>query len=98
MIRKEDRSCEKLQVLLGNTADPLAIESAWTENVSSHGLRVRTGRPWNRDTVLILLSSERDLWARARVVYCQALSDKTFAIGLELLVRTVASITPNSAL
>jgi hypothetical protein len=93
-LRKEDRSSEKLQVLLGSTADPLAIESAWTEDVSSHGLRVRTERPWNRDTVLILLCSETDLWARARVVYCQALSDKTFAIGLELLARTVASITP----
>jgi hypothetical protein len=90
-VRKEDRNSEKLQVLLGSTADPLVIESASTENVSSHGLRVRTERPWNRDTVLIILSSESELWARARVVYCQALSDNTFAIGLELLAQTGAS-------
>jgi len=85
-VRKEERNSAKVQVLLG-TADPLAIESASTENVSSHGLRVRTGRPWEQDTVLMVLSSERELWARAKVVYRQALSDNTFALGLEILAR-----------
>jgi hypothetical protein len=92
-VRKEERNSEKLQVLLGSTADPLAIESASTENVSFHGLRVRTERPWRQDTVLIVLSYERGLWARARVVYCEALEDSTFAIGLELLARTGRWIT-----
>ena len=87
-VRKEERNSEKLQVLLGSTMDPLAIVSASTENVSSNGLRVRTERPWKRDTVLIVLSSERKLWARARVVYWEALEHNAFAIGLELLVRT----------
>ena len=86
-VRKEERNSEKLQVLLGSTADPLAIESASTENVSSHGLRVLTERPRNQEVILIILSSEREFWARARVVYCQALADNTFAIGLELLAR-----------
>jgi hypothetical protein len=86
-VRKEERHSEKLQVLLGSTADSLAVESASTENVSSHGLRVRTGRPWEQDTVLMVLSSEKELWARAKVVYWQALSDNTFAIGLEILAR-----------
>jgi hypothetical protein len=92
-VREEERDSEELQVLLGSTADSLAVESASTENVSSHGLRVRTQRPWNQDTVLIILSSERELWARARIVYCQTLSDNTFAIGLELLARTGEWIT-----
>jgi len=91
-VRKEERHCEKLQVLLGSTADS-PVESASTENVSSHGLRVRTGRPWEQDTVLMVLSSERELWARARVVYCQALADNTFATGLELLARAGTWIT-----
>lgn len=86
-VRKEERHSEKLQVLLGSTANSLAVESASTENVSSHGLRVRTGRPWEQDTVLMVLSSERELWARAKVVYLQALSDNTFALGLEILDR-----------
>ena len=92
-VRKEERNSEKLQVLLGSTADSLAVESASTENVSFHGLRVRTARPWNRDTVLFILSSEKELWARARVVYCEALEDSAFAIGLELLARTGEWIT-----
>jgi len=53
-VRKEEHNAEKLQVLLGSTADPLAIESASTENVSSHGLRLRTERPWQPDAVLIV--------------------------------------------
>lgn len=92
-VRKEERNSEKLQVLLGSTGDPLAIESASTENVSSCGLRVLTDRPWQREVIVIVLSSERQLWARARVVYCQALADTTFAVGLEFLARAGVWIT-----
>ena len=91
--RKEERNCEKFQLMLGSTVGSLAIEPASTENVSSHGLRVRTERLWEQDTVLIVVSSESGLWARARVVYCQALEDNTFAIGLELLAGTGGWIT-----
>ena len=87
-IRKEKRNPEKLQVLLSRMAEPLLTEAASTDNVSSHGMRVRTDRHWKRDTHLIVQSSEHELWGRAKVVYCQTLSDKTFAIGLELTART----------
>src|SRR5215472_9624810 len=87
-IRKENRNPEKLQVLLSRMAEPLLTEAASTDNVSSHGMRVRTYQPWKRDTHLIVQSSEHELWGRAKVVYCQTLSDKTFAIGLELTART----------
>jgi hypothetical protein len=60
VIRKEKRNPEKLQVL--RMAEPLLTESASTDNVSSHGMRVRTCRPWKRDTHLIVQSSERELW------------------------------------
>ena len=91
--RKEKRNPEKLQVLLSSASDPLSIESALTENVSSRGLRVRTERPGTRDTVVIVLTCESELWARGRVAYCQPLSDDTFALGLELLAQIGASIT-----
>jgi len=87
-IRKEKRNLEKLQVLLSRMAEPFLTEAASTDNVSSHGMRVRTDRFWKRDTHLIVQSSEYVLWARARVVYCQPVSDRTFAIGLELTART----------
>jgi len=85
--RKEKRNPERLQVLLSSAADPSSIESALTETVSSRGLRVRTERPWTRNTLVIVLTRKSELWARGRVAYCQPLPDETFAIGLELLRR-----------
>jgi hypothetical protein len=90
--RKEERNPEKLQVLLSSAADPSSIESALTENVSSRGLRVRTERPWTRDTLVIVLTCESELWARGRVAYCQRLPGDTFAIGLELLLKAGTSV------
>ena len=92
-IRKEKRNPEKLQVLLSRMAEPLLTEAASTDNVSSHGMRVRTDQRRKRDTHLIVQSSEYVLWGRARVVYCQTLPDTTFAVGLEFLARTAAWIT-----
>ena len=87
-IRKEKRNPEKLQVLLSQMAEPLLTESASTDNVSSHGMRVRTYRPWKRGTHLIVQSSKGELWGRAKVVYCQTLPVNTFALGLEFVART----------
>jgi hypothetical protein len=87
-IRKEKRNPEKLQVLLSQMTEPLLTESASTDNVSSHGMRVRTQRLWKRDTHLIVQSSEGELWGRAKVVYCQTLPADTFALGIEFVART----------
>ena len=97
-IRREQRNPEKLQVLLSRMAEPLVTEAASTDNVSSHGMRVRTYQPWKRDTHLIVQSSEYVLWGRGKVIYCQTLSDKTFAIGLVLTARTGDWIMRSSAL
>src|SRR5262249_2791825 len=95
-IGKENRNPERLPVLISRMADPLAIERASTENVSAHGMRVLTERAWKRDTHVIIQSSTNELWARGKVVYCQAFSDRTYAIGLELLARTGDWITRSS--
>jgi hypothetical protein len=87
-IRKETRNPEKLQVLLSQMAEPLLAESASTDNVSSHGMRVRTHRLWTRGSHLIVQSSEGELWGRAKVVYCQTLPANTFALGIEFVART----------
>ena len=87
-IRREQRSPKKLPLLLSHIGDPFLTETASTENVSPHGLRVHTEHPWKRDAYLIVQSSANELWARGKVVYCQTLSDKAFAIGLELTART----------
>jgi|SRR5215472_3091660 len=87
-IRKENRHPERLSVLISRMSDPMRIEQGSTENVSPHGMRLLTERPWKRDNHVIIQSSENELWARGKVVYCQALSHGKFAIGLELLART----------
>ena len=91
--RKEKRSPKKFVVLLSNGTKPVVAECVSTENVSDNGARVRTTRPWKQDARLLVKSSLGQLLARARVVYCQALPDSTFAVGLEFLARTDAWIT-----
>ena len=91
--RREKRSPKKFVVLLSNGTKPVVAECASTENVSNNGARVRTVRPWKQDTRVLVKSSLGELRARARVVYCQTLSDSTFAVGLEFLARTDAWVT-----
>jgi hypothetical protein len=90
--RKEKRNPEKLQVLLSSIAEASLTEAASTDNVSSHGMRVRTFRPLKRDAHLIIQSSNHELWGRAKVVYCQTLRANRFAVGLEFVARTGAWI------
>ena len=86
--RKEERRPEELRIFLSLGRRPMQAEAASTENVSSHGLRVRTYRQWKQDSLLIVQSSAYELWARAKVIYCETLPDKTYALGLQLEART----------
>lgn len=86
--RREKRSPHRLQVLVSSGAQPMAAEYAATENVSSYGARIQAERPWRPDTRVFVKSDQGEFWARARVVYCQTLSSKRFALGLEFLTRT----------
>ena len=53
-------------------------------------MRVQTDRPWKPDTRLMVETSRGERSARARVVYCETLSNATFAVGLEFLARADA--------
>lgn len=72
----------------------MVAECASTENVSGNGARVPTVRTWKEDTHVLLRSSLGELRAPARVVYCQALPDSTFAVEMEFLAPTDAWVTP----
>ncbi len=63
-------------------------EEGLTENVSTHGVRVVSSNPWRRNERLNLWSLPGDFRARARVVYCEPLGQKSYAIGLQLLAST----------
>jgi PilZ domain len=88
--RKEKRNRRTFLAMLSSTRQPLAMALASTENVSPRGMRVQTDRPWKLDTRLVVETSRGERSARARVVYCETLSNTTFAVGLEFLARTAA--------
>ena len=64
------------------------IQECLTENVSTHGARVVSSKPWKRNERLNVHSRPGDFRARARVVYCEPLGVNSFAIGLQLLAAT----------
>jgi hypothetical protein len=59
-----------------------------TENVSAHGARVVANNAWNLNERLNLWALPGDFRARARVVYCEPLGARSFAIGLQLLAAS----------
>ena len=72
--------------------DPLQGELASVENVSLRGARVATVRAWAPDSHVVVKFTSAELRAKsARVVYCQAVSDKEFAVGLEFLRPWIAA-------
>jgi PilZ domain len=81
--RKEKRNLKTFLAMLSSATQPLTLMLASTENVSSGGMRVQTDRPWEPDTRLLVETSESERSARARVIYCEPLSNTTFAVGLE---------------
>lgn len=91
--RKEKRNSQRLPVLLSSVAQPLFAEQAATEDVTSYGMRVETGRPWELGTIVLLKSTRGELLARARVVYCKPVEPRVFSLGLEFVARTAAWTT-----
>ncbi len=62
-------------------------ERAFTENVSSRGLRALTMRMWQPGSRLLVSFAGECIPGHARVVYCQRLANKRFAVGLALSPR-----------
>jgi hypothetical protein len=83
--RLEDRIPLTVRVDLCSLNVRQRVQEALTENVSPHGVRVVSSRPWRTNERLNLHSLPGDFRARARVVYCEPLGVNSFAIGLQLL-------------
>jgi len=83
--RLEDRISLTVRVDLYSLNVRQRVQEALTENVSAHGVRVVSSRPWKRDERLNVRSFPGDFRARARVIYCEPLGENCFAIGLQLL-------------
>jgi hypothetical protein len=61
---------------------PYDSECAWIENISDHGARVISRRPWRSGERLLITSRFPPFRSTAAcVVYCQTLLDGLYAIG-----------------
>ncbi len=82
--RNEKRIARTVAVELSRLDASLPGEPTFTENVSPHGARVWTKQRWQPEERALLSSPETGLHAQARVVYCERMENKGFAVGLEL--------------
>jgi hypothetical protein len=82
--RSERRILQKLSTELSHPDESLPKESAFTENVSPHGARVTTERPWQPGSRVLITFPEYDILSQGRIVYCQRLESGEFCIGIEL--------------
>ena len=81
--RMEARIPTRVELELSGLDAPLHCEVTFTENVSLHGARVVTKKPWSpNDGVLVRLPQE-GLLSQARITYCQSLKGNEFAMGLQ---------------
>jgi len=67
--------------------EPKLKERMLTENVSAHGARVFMERKLRAGQQVLVSLPKEGLQSQARIVYCQRVSEKRFAVGLELTRR-----------
>ena len=85
---RQPRTRLRFLVQLFAVHDLRVSELPSVENVSAHGARLATWRSWEPGLHVDLRSPGGNLWARARVVYCQSTGSNAFAVGLNLLTQT----------
>jgi PilZ domain-containing protein len=81
--RIEKRIPMEIPVYLASLKTPRTTERVLTENVSPHGARVVTKRRRQRgeDQLIVPLSGQSQL--PAQVIYCEALANGGFCVGLD---------------
>lgn len=81
--RTEKRVAMAIAVSLAVGEKPQLAELAMTVNVSPHGARVITKHRWHPGERPRIASNSGKFQAQAKVVYCEALIDDTFCVGLK---------------
>jgi hypothetical protein len=64
-------------------------EVTYTDNVSSHGARVVSNRPWEPGEVAQVTSLKDEITIRGKVVYCHKQQENRYLIGLNFQGRDV---------
>ena len=92
--RKHRRIAGRSMVQICAVHDLRVVELTTVENVSLHGTRLTTQRYWEPGSHVEVKSTSGEFLrpvvprARARVVYCNAIDAKGFAIGLDFHSQT----------
>jgi hypothetical protein len=89
-----------MDVSLAGRLEPAGAHSAseriLIRNLSSHGARVISGRPWHQHAQVNLAETIGDYHLDAEVVYCERLSDNRYAVGLKFESANAAHVEANS--
>jgi hypothetical protein len=85
--RFEKRVARAVTVEVRPDDEGMHEERALTENVSPHGARVLMEREWRPGQQVMVISPKEGVRSPAHVAYCERLTEKRFAVGLELSVR-----------
>ena len=85
--RSEKRIARTVSVEVCLQDAPKLNERMSTENVSAHGARVFMEQKLQPGQQVLVSSPKEGVRSQARIVYCQRMSDKRFAVGLELSGR-----------
>ena len=89
--RMEKRIPIAIVVRLTRAQDQPASEPelTYTDNVSAHGARVVSSRPWQIGEVAQVTSLKDEVSIRGKVTYCLMLPDNRYFIGLNFQDRSV---------
>lgn len=77
--------------------DGSVFEVTQTVDISCHGARVISKRPWTLNEQLAVRSIRGNLYSRARVVHCRPQAFGTYVMGLELYYPSGDWTTPGNA-
>ena len=88
------RTEHRMDVSLAGRLEAASLHAAgeriMIRNLSNHGARVISGRPWHLHDHVNLSETVGDYHLDAQVVYCERLSDNRYAIGLRFEVAATA--------
>jgi len=85
--RSEKRISRMMTVEVYAPAETKLNEKTLTENVSAHGARVLLQLKLEPGQQVVVSSPNEGVSSQARIVYCQRVSERKFAVGLELSRR-----------
>jgi hypothetical protein len=85
--RSERRIARTVSVEVRLQDEPNHNERLLTENVSAHGARFFMERKLQPGQQVLVRSPKEGVRSQARIVYCQRVSERRFAVGVELSGR-----------